>query len=221
MTHAQMTSPALSNMASAVLKLQLVDPVTRLQGVRTLMQQHRKSGEIVFFNRLWDVYETEIVTRNSKIIPLSVEYETDLSLFARSHLFRIALHSDGILQEWKERTDQIVSLTHEELHDYTFGDFMEIYMDCEDDTFDDMVDLFCWEMSEKEKIRSIKSRMEGYRLLRSEVGNWTEEFQRTWDLYLVEIVRIRHDIWNTRSERQKQKRDHSCDIAVNQKRLRV
>jgi len=101
------------------------------------------------------VYELEIVTRNSQIVP--VQHGTDLT----SHRFQIALHTDKKLQEWKERTDQIVSLTDEELSHYTFGDFMEVYMDCEDDTFDDMVDLFCWEMSEKEEISSIKSRKEG------------------------------------------------------------
>jgi len=50
MTQAQTANPALSKMASEVLKLQLVNPVSRLEGVRTLMQQHRKSGQIVFFN---------------------------------------------------------------------------------------------------------------------------------------------------------------------------
>jgi len=179
------------------------------------MRQHRKPADIIFFNRLWDVYELDIVIQNSMILPLSVQYDTNMSLYDRSQLFRVALDSDRKMREWKERTDQIVSLTEEELHHYTFGDFMSDFMYLDRD---DTVACFAWKMSDKDRIGTLKSRSEGNRVLRSEREDWSDEFQKAWDLYLVEHVQRRQDIWSF--HQRKHERDQSCDFAISSKRMK-
>lgn len=196
-------NPALSKIASLFLQTNLHTTniaSSRLQGVKHLMHLHRKVSDLVFFHRLWDVYELDIAIRNTMISPLSIDYHESMSVRERSELFRFAVRYDECRLAWKSYTDRIVCTTREEFEKFTFGDFLDSYL--ENDTCHDTVGCFALDMYNNNEMRSIQSRADGIDICdRYEDEDWNEEFGKAWDLYLLLNVRKRHDIWKSENHK--------------------
>jgi hypothetical protein len=170
-TNLRMQKP-VSIMASVIGKHQYLKVVARSHGIVLLKLYRRPGQELVFFNRLWDIYERYIAEKN-------LEWEET--------------HQRGSMDQWRLLVDQIVSPTDKEMECFTFGDFLDPFLD--DNNCESAVCRFADEVIWDDNMMTIRSRTKGLHTCEGYPEDWSSCFHSAWDRYLLALVERRQDIW--------------------------
>jgi hypothetical protein len=164
---------SLSVMALVIRQHEYLNVAARSHGIILLKHAKRPVKELVFFNRLWDVYERYIAEKNTR----REEY-------------------DSKYDEWRLLVDQIVSPTDKEMDDFAFGDFLDPFLDdCQSEECQSGVCCFADEVVWDDSMMTIRSRTKGLQLCEMYPEDWSSQFHAAWDRYLLALVEKRQDIW--------------------------
>lgn len=178
-------------MASVIRQHEYLNVAARSHGILLLRHEKRPMKELVFFNRLWDIYERYIAEMNTK------------------------WEENSRHDEWRLLADQIVSPTDKEMDDFTFGDFLDPFLDeCQRHECQSALCCFADEVIWDDSMIVIRSRTKGLQLCKASPEDWSRPFHSAWDRYLLALVEKRQDIWKhteTRGLTLKRKGEPSKD----------
>lgn len=173
-----------------------------------LKKYKRPVSEIAFFNRLWDIYERHIAESNTK-------WKDTAPLTTQS-----AIQNNMIRDEWRFLVDQIVSVTDQEMESFTFGDYLDPFLD--DNSCQSVVCCFADEVIEDDSMMTVRSRAKGLEICETYPKDWSPHFHYAWDRYLLALVERRQDIWKHSGShnRVKRIRDQTSEEGPINKRIK-